>query len=127
MYLIREMTTLSTTAIGKELGDRDHTTVMHGCDKINEVLGYVSELTGTKMPKTLPLWTAYVGLPFLFLSSKLMGKRPLYTRASLASLKADTNFPLDKVKKEFGYEPRPLRETVIDHVKFLAEIGLVKI
>ena len=96
-------------------------------DKINEVLGYVSELTGTKMPKTLPLWTAYVGLPFLFLSSKLMGKRPLYTRASLASLKADTNFPLDKVKKEFGYEPRPLRETVIDHVKFLAEIGLVKI
>ena len=38
MYLIREMTTLSTTAIGRELGDRDHTTVMHGCDKINEVL-----------------------------------------------------------------------------------------
>ncbi len=38
MYLIREMTNLSTTAIGKELGDRDHTTVMHGCDKINEVL-----------------------------------------------------------------------------------------
>jgi len=38
MYLIREMTNLSTTAIGKELGDRDHTTVMHGCDKIAEAI-----------------------------------------------------------------------------------------
>ena len=38
MYLIREMTGLSTTAIGRELGDRDHTTVMHGCEKITELL-----------------------------------------------------------------------------------------
>lgn len=38
MYLIREMTGLSTTAIGRELGDRDHTTVMHGCEKITEAL-----------------------------------------------------------------------------------------
>ena len=34
MYLCRDMTQLSTTNIGKAFGDRDHTTVMHGCDKI---------------------------------------------------------------------------------------------
>jgi chromosomal replication initiator protein len=38
MYLLREITQLSTTAIGRELGDRDHTTVMHGCDKITEAM-----------------------------------------------------------------------------------------
>ena len=38
MHLIREMTNLSTTAIGRELGDRDHTTVMHGCEKISEMM-----------------------------------------------------------------------------------------
>lgn len=38
MYLIREMTGLSTTAIGRELGDRDHTTVMHGCEKVSDML-----------------------------------------------------------------------------------------
>ena len=38
MYIIREMTSLSTTAIGRELGDRDHTTVMHGCDRIAEAM-----------------------------------------------------------------------------------------
>ena len=34
MYLAREMTELSTTEIGVELGGRDHTTVMHGHQKI---------------------------------------------------------------------------------------------
>ena len=96
-------------------------------DKINEVLGYVAELTGKRMLPTLPIWTAYLGLPFLFLGSKLTGKRPLYTRASLASLRADTDFPLDKVQQAFGYTPRPLRETVRDHIAFLSEQGVVKL
>ena len=34
MYICRRMTPLSTTSIGKAFGGRDHTTVMHGCDKI---------------------------------------------------------------------------------------------
>lgn len=35
MYLCREMTDLSLPKIGEAFGKRDHTTVMHGCDKIN--------------------------------------------------------------------------------------------
>ena len=34
MYMIREMTQMSTTAIGRSFGGRDHTTVMHACEKI---------------------------------------------------------------------------------------------
>ncbi len=36
MYLCRDMTQLSTTNIGRAFGGRDHTTVMHGCDRISE-------------------------------------------------------------------------------------------
>lgn len=36
MYLTREMTQLSTTRIGELFGGRDHTTVMHACDKISK-------------------------------------------------------------------------------------------
>lgn len=36
IYLCREMTDLSTTNIGREFGNRDHTTVMHSCDKVAE-------------------------------------------------------------------------------------------
>ncbi len=92
-------------------------------DKINDILSYVAEVTGGKKLPTLPLWVAYVGLPFLYLASVFTKKRPLYTLASLSSLGANTDFPLDKVKEEFGYSPRPLRETVIDHVNFLKKIG----
>lgn len=34
MYLCREMTTLSLPKIGEVFGGRDHTTVLHGCEKI---------------------------------------------------------------------------------------------
>ena len=38
MYICREMTEMSTTAIGQAFGGRDHTTVMHGCDKVSEAM-----------------------------------------------------------------------------------------
>ncbi|NLL53141.1 MAG: chromosomal replication initiator protein DnaA [Peptococcaceae bacterium] len=37
MYLCRELTDLSLLQIGEEFGGRDHTTVIHACDKINEL------------------------------------------------------------------------------------------
>ncbi len=36
MYLLREETGLSLSQIGSELGGRDHTTVLHACDKVTE-------------------------------------------------------------------------------------------
>lgn len=36
MYVTREITELSTTEVGYEFGGRDHTTVMHACQKIED-------------------------------------------------------------------------------------------
>ncbi|MEW6727471.1 MAG: chromosomal replication initiator protein DnaA [Bacillota bacterium] len=38
MYLVRELTDLSLPKIGQEFGGRDHTTVLHACEKIAEEL-----------------------------------------------------------------------------------------
>jgi chromosomal replication initiator protein len=38
MYLARELTTKSLPAIGRMLGNRDHTTVMHGHQKIRRLI-----------------------------------------------------------------------------------------
>ena len=38
IYICREMTNLSTTRIGAEFGGRDHSTVMHACDKVGELM-----------------------------------------------------------------------------------------
>jgi chromosomal replication initiator protein len=38
MYLVREETDASLPEIGTLLGGRDHTTVMHGCEKISNLI-----------------------------------------------------------------------------------------
>lgn len=98
----------------------------HEPDKINDCLAVISQMTGCKRVPTLPLWAAYAGLPFLYLTAKATKKRPLYTLAALSSLKERADFPIEKTMREFGYRPRPLEETVRDHVNFLIEQGMVR-
>ncbi|MGI6777181.1 MAG: chromosomal replication initiator protein DnaA [Acetivibrionales bacterium] len=43
MYLCRELTDMSLPKIGDAFGGRDHTTVLHACDKINEGIKLNSE------------------------------------------------------------------------------------
>ena len=38
MYLCRELTDCSMSRIGDAMGGRDHTTILHGCDKVAEDL-----------------------------------------------------------------------------------------
>ena len=38
MYLVRKHTNLSFPEIGREFGDRDHGSVLYGCNKITEAL-----------------------------------------------------------------------------------------
>ena len=44
MYILREDLQISYPAIGKKLGGRDHTTVIHSCEKIKECLKQGGEL-----------------------------------------------------------------------------------
>ncbi|GAD17189.1 chromosomal replication initiator protein DnaA [Lentilactobacillus otakiensis] len=44
MYLSREMTSNSLPKIGKEFGGKDHTTVIHACDKIAEIIKLDADL-----------------------------------------------------------------------------------
>lgn len=47
MYLCRELTDLSLPKIGEEFGGRDHTTVIHACDKISLCIKENYELEAT--------------------------------------------------------------------------------
>ena len=44
MYLVRELTDLSLPKIGEAFGGRDHTTVIHACEKINTQLNQNADL-----------------------------------------------------------------------------------
>ncbi len=47
MYLCREMTDMSLPKIGDDFGGRDHTTVMHACEKIKSDMNSSAELRRT--------------------------------------------------------------------------------
>ncbi|AEE15461.1 chromosomal replication initiator protein DnaA [Treponema brennaborense] len=47
LYIARELTEYSTTELGMEFGGRDHTTVMHACQKIEDQLRSDSTLEST--------------------------------------------------------------------------------
>ncbi len=95
--------------------------------KINDSLDVIAKKFNLKKLTTMPLWLAYAGLPFLQLWAKICKKRPLYTSAALSTLGEKADFSIEKAKREFGYNPRPLEETVSDHVDFLVAEGMVKL
>jgi chromosomal replication initiator protein len=47
MYVARELTDASLPRIGEEFGGRDHTTVMHACQRVREALKHDTHLTAT--------------------------------------------------------------------------------
>ncbi|MBE3594875.1 MAG: chromosomal replication initiator protein DnaA [Candidatus Carbobacillus altaicus] len=60
MYLTRELTSLSLPKIGQEFGGRDHTTVIHACDKIQKALSDDPKLKQTiaELKERLSLFTS---------------------------------------------------------------------
>ena len=47
MYLCREIISTPLKSIGKSLGNRDHTTIMHGIDKIEKEISNDENLKNT--------------------------------------------------------------------------------
>lgn len=94
--------------------------------KVTDLLALVAKETGRKVPATLPMWVAKMGLPFLQLYAKIARKRPLYTAYSLYTLRSNHGFVYEKASKEFGYQPRSTAESVRDQIAFSKEQGFIK-
>lgn len=81
-----------------------------------EVADLLGQVTGKKIKKRmLPLWLAHLGVPFIYLWSKLTGQKPLYTRQSLDILQEGNKHIInEKARRELGFNPRPLSVTLKD-------------
>ena len=74
----------------------------------------------------LPLWLARFGVPFITLYSNIAGQDPLYTNKSLTILQeGNKHISNEKAKKELGFNPRPLAQTLKDSVDWFKEIGKI--
>jgi len=94
---------------------------------VMEMFAMLHDITGgRKITLKLPMWLAYVSIPFLWAFFSIRGKRPLYTAYSLYTLTSNSNFSHEKASKELGYTPRDLRESLTDTVAFIKKNNLVK-
>jgi dihydroflavonol-4-reductase len=79
-----------------------------------------------KLP-VLPLWPILAVLPVLHAWSRIVGASALYTRQSVDSL-LFSNKKIDhaKARRELGYHPRPLAETIRDTIAWFKKRGDIR-
>jgi dihydroflavonol-4-reductase len=91
---------------------------------LREVATLVEQLTGVPAPRFVsPMWLARIGAPFITAFDRLAGRRPLYTSVSLQALRDNRNISHQKATRELDYHPCPLRETLVDTLRWFEETG----
>ncbi len=89
-----------------------------------DLANLVAEITGVPAPRFIcPAWLARTGAPFTTAASRLSGKRPLYTSVSIRALCSNRNISHERATRNLGYQPRPLRETLADTIRWFQEAG----
>ncbi|PXA77203.1 NAD-dependent epimerase/dehydratase family protein [Auritidibacter sp. NML100628] len=76
----------------------------------------VTNLVDRRDPLTLPLWVARAAAVPVEGVARLFGRPPLFTKYSLYTLSSGNRFKNAKARRELGFEPRPLEETLSDMV-----------
>ncbi len=91
---------------------------------VKEVAGIVAGIVGNK-PASLvcPMPLARACAPIVTLSSKISGTRPIFTTASLTALISNRHILHDKATRELGYNPRPIRDTLVDTIQWFKDNG----
>ena len=82
----------------------------------------VQKLTGKKSPMiTFPLPIARIIAPLAEFYYKLTGAKPRITRYSIETVFSNSEISCEKARKELGYRPRSMVQTVTDTVRWWRE------
>lgn len=122
----RDLAEVTINAITKGKTGENYLLAGHDLD-IPAMAGWIHEFGGKKPPAfSVSLGLAKFGLPFLNLYSKLTKTPPLYTEESLEILKNyNGNISNKKARKELGFTPRPIKETIKDSIEWYKTHGMI--
>jgi len=95
---------------------------------VQEMFTELEKLVGIKKPRfKMPYWMLLMSLIFTPTFYKLTKRKPLFTRYSIRTLRSNADVTSAKAKNQLGFEPRPVRESMRDHVEWLKKQGLIKL
>jgi dihydroflavonol-4-reductase len=91
---------------------------------LRDVAMLVEQITGIPAPGFVcPMWLARIGAPVITAFDRLTRRRSIYTSVSLEALCGHRNISHQKATRELDYHPRPLKETLIDTLRWFEETG----
>jgi dihydroflavonol-4-reductase len=94
--------------------------------KIAELAAAAQAITGIRPPRIqTPIWVARLGVPFFAVVGKVQRAEPLYTHESLTVLQSKHKFDTAKARRDLGYAPRPLEDTLRDTYAWFKSAGML--
>lgn len=122
---VRDVVSASIKAI--ELGRKGERYILSGeFFSLQELSAMISKLSGCKIPVIVPVPLARIACPFFQIYSSISKMEPLYTYQSLNILvNSPANISNEKARKELGFEPRPLEQTLIDTFNWYIENNII--
>ena len=91
---------------------------------VRDLARVVTSVTGVRTPRlACPMPVAQIGAPLATALARLVGKRPIFTRAALSVLSGNSWISHERATRDLGYHPRPFDETVRDTFQWFIEVG----
>jgi len=91
---------------------------------MTDLMLMMEEITGVKAPSfKMPIWLAQIITTFTPLYYNLTNTKPRFTRYSIRTLASNSLISHEKARRELGYSPRPIRESIEDTIRWFKENG----
>ncbi len=111
--------------LASERGRSGETYILSG-ERISvpDLLSMLERITGArapslKVPVGLARTTAELARPYY----RIAGRRPLFTPYSVYVLTSNSVTTYDKARRELGYAPRPIRQSIADAIQWFRDTG----
>lgn len=93
---------------------------------VKDLMQDIEEITGVKAPKfKIARWFAYITGFMSEIYYKMVKEKPLFTSYAVYTLGTNSNFSIEKAKKELGYNVRDIKVTLKDTIDWLEEEGKI--
>jgi dihydroflavonol-4-reductase len=92
-----------------------------------ELAKLTQSITGIPLPRVVvPIWLARTGAPVVTAFNQITKNRPLYTSVSIRALNnCNRNISHERATRELDYHPRPLKETILDTLRWFQDTGML--
>ena len=94
---------------------------------VRDLAKLTEEITGTPSPRLiLPTWLARTGTPVMTAFNQVTRNRQIYTSVSVRALsQCNHRISHERAARELSYNPRPLRDTLVDTFHWFQETGIL--